>query len=99
VAGDDGSESLIVFRKHRHYDIGFGTSRESSEAAQIAENRDDLTPLPVQHPFIGLLNQFRHLWRKESFQPVDTLGFFLGDREFLRHVVEPICQLLQFVAA
>src|SRR5262249_3675578 len=71
----------------------------SGEAAQIAENRDNLTPLSVQNPLIGLLHQFRHLWRKESLQAVDALRFFLGDRQFFRHLIEAICQLLQFVPA
>src|SRR5262245_19660401 len=97
MAGDDASDRFIICRKDRHYSIGFGTGRESGEATQIAKNCDDLTPLPVQHPFIRVLNQFRHLGREESFQAVDTLGSFLGNQKFYRYLVEAICQLLQFV--
>jgi hypothetical protein len=99
MAGDDGSNSFIIFREHGHDGIRFGARGKTGEAAQIAEDRDDFTPLSVQQPLIGVFNQFSHLRRKETFQAIDAFGFLPGDRQFLRHLVEAIRQLLQFVAA
>src|SRR5260370_419716 len=99
MAGDDGSNGLIIFRQHGHDSIGFRARGKTGEAAQIAENRDHLAPLSLQQPLIGVFNQFSHLRRKESLQAIDALGFLFGDCQLCRHLVEAVCQLLQLVAA
>jgi hypothetical protein len=78
MAGRDGSNGFIIFAQHGHNGIGLGVRGKSSEAAQVAEDRDDLTPLSIQQPLIGVFDQFRYLWREELLQAIDALRLLLG---------------------
>ena len=99
MAGRDGADRFIIFPQHGHNGVGFGAGGKRGEAAQIAEDRDHVPPLPVEQPRIGVLHQFGHLRGKELLQAIDALGFLLRSRQLFRHLVEADRQLLQFVAA
>ena len=99
VAGRHGADGLIIFPQHGENDVRLGARGKRGEAAQVAENRDHLAPLSVQQSLIGVLDQFSHLRCKELLQAIDALGLLLRSRKFLRHLVEPDRQLLQFVVA
>ena len=61
MAGGDGADGFIIFPQHGQNGIGLGAGGKRGEAAQIAENRDNLPPLSIQQPLIGVFHQFSHL--------------------------------------
>ena len=68
----------------------FGASRKCREASEIPEDGNYFAALPEKRSLVTrIFDEFCHLRSQKPFQAVDALGFFLRDREFARHLVEP----------